>query len=88
MVKTPNLTLSTEPWPLDETSTRNCRHCLAPKDGGRVLCDKGHLMVGDHDLRGRLTYNRVVTVPWIFKSCKGCADFDNDWGQGSKTENG
>jgi len=79
MVKAANPMLSIEPWPLDEASTRNCRHCLVPKDRGRVLCGKGHLMVGDHDDKGRLTYNRVVTVPWIFKPCKDCADFDNDW---------
>ncbi len=81
VINTPNTMVSTEPWPLDEASTRNCRHCLAPKDGVHVLCNKGHPMVGDYDRHKRqLTYNGVITVSRLLKPCQGCADFDNDWG--------
>lgn len=73
--------LSTEPWPLSEVSTRNCRHCLAPRDGVYVSCRRGHPMVGDYDRhKRRLSYNGVITVSRLLKPCQGCDDFDNDWG--------
>ena len=68
------------PWPAAEVSTRNCRHCLAPRDGVYVRCRKGHPMVGDYSRhRRQLTYNGVITASRLLKPCQGCADFDNDW---------
>ena len=70
--------LSTETWPLNEVSTRNCRHCLA-RDVF-VCCGKGHSMVGEYSRhKRRLTYNGVITASRLLKPCLGCEDFDNDW---------
>ena len=70
----------TEPWPDDEVSTRNCRHCLAPAGGVYVRCRKGHPMVTSSERhRRQLTYNGVIKMPLLLKPCQGCADFDNDW---------
>ncbi len=74
--------LTTEPWPDGEVSTRNCRHCLMPKDGVHihVLCGKDHPMVGDYSRHKRqLTYNGVITTSRLLQPCQGCEDFDNDW---------
>jgi hypothetical protein len=68
------------PWPIDEVSTRNCRHCLAPDEGIYVRCRKGHPMTAEYDRhRRRLTYNGVVRVARLVAPCRGCRDFDNDW---------
>ena len=70
------------PWPMDEVSTRNCCHCLAPKDGIHVTCQRGHPMVttsGKH--KRRLAYNGVIRQKRLLKPCQGCKDFDNSWAQ-------
>jgi hypothetical protein len=68
------------PWPTDEVSTRNCRHCLAPDEGIYVRCQKGHSMTAEYDRhRRRLTYNGVVRVARLVAPCRDCKDFDNDW---------
>ncbi len=78
--KSQNPMLTTEPWPFAEASTRNCRHCLAPKDGVHVRCSKSHPLVGDYSRHKRqLTYNGVITVSRLLQPCLGCTDFDNDW---------
>ena len=68
------------PWPLDEVSTRNCYHCLAPRRGIHISCRKGHSMVttsGKH--KRQLTYNGVIRQKRLLKPCQGCKDFDNSW---------
>ena len=71
----------TKPWPADEISTRNCFHCLAPRDGIYVRCQKKHPMVTVSGRnRHRVTYNGVVRLARLLDSCHGCVDFDNDWG--------
>jgi hypothetical protein len=68
------------PWPMDEVSTRNCRHCLAPKEGDYVGCRKGHLMVSTSGKHKRpLAYNGVIRQKRLLKPCQGCKDFDNNW---------
>ena len=72
--------VTVEPWPIDEVSTRNCRHCLAPKNGVDVKCRKGHPMAAKYDRhRHSLTYNGVIRVARLVAPCLGCPDFDNDW---------
>jgi len=68
------------PWPLDEVSTRNCYHCMAPDDGVHVACRKGHPLVtrsGKH--KRRLAYNGVIRQNRLLRPCQGCKDFDNRW---------
>ena len=73
--------MTVEPWPDDEVSTRNCYHCLAPKDGIYVRCGKGYPMVATSGRHKRqLTYNGVIRLARLLKPCQSCADFDNDWG--------
>jgi hypothetical protein len=63
-----------------EVSTRNCYHCLVPKEGIYVSCRKGHPMItvsGRH--KHRLTYNGVIRLARLMKPCQNCPDFDNDW---------
>ena len=68
------------PWPTDEVSTRNCYHCLAPKEGIHVRCRKGHPMTADYDRhKHQLTYNGVIRVARLVAPCRGCEDFDNNW---------
>ena len=68
------------PWSLDEVSTRNCYHCLAPREGIYVTCRKGHPMTTTSDNHGqRLTYNVVIRLAQLLKPCRGCKDFDNSW---------
>ena len=70
-----------EPWPFDEVSTRNCCHCLAPREGIYVSCRKGHPMTTKSSRHKRqLTYNGVIRLSRLLKPCQDCADFDNDWG--------
>ena len=77
------------PWPLDEVSTRNCYHCLAPRSGIYVSCRKGHSMVttsGKH--KRQLTYNGVIRQKRLLKPCQGCKDFDNIWTKTSADSSG
>ena len=77
------------PWSLDEVSTRNCYHCLAPKRGIYVSCRKGHPMVttsGKH--KRQLTYNGVIRQKRLLKPCHGCSDFDNSWTEPSADSSG
>lgn len=72
--------METEPWLADEVSTRNCYHCLAPKEGIYVSCRMKHLMItisGQH--KRRLTYNGVIRLARLMKPCESCPDFDNHW---------
>lgn len=72
--------LSVAVWPADEISTRNCRNCLAPKEGVYVSCRKGHPMITGRRLnRHALTYNGVLKLGKLLLPCRGCKDFDNDW---------
>ena len=67
-------------WPTSEVSTRNCCHCLAPKEGIYVHCRKGHPMTAEYDRhRRQLTYNGVVRLDRLVAPCRGCDDFDNNW---------
>ena len=69
-----------KPWPTDEVSTRNCYHCLAPKEGMYVRCRKGCPMAVDYDRHQHLfTYNGVIKSPRLVAPCHDCQDFDNNW---------
>ena len=69
-----------KPWPDDEVSTRNCYHCLAPKEGSHVRCRRGYPMAVDYDRHQHLfTYNGVVKSPRLMAPCQDCHDFDNNW---------
>lgn len=72
--------MTAEPWPANEMSTRNCYHCLAPREGIYVSCRKGHQLVtvsGKH--KWRLVYNGVIRQPRLLKPCQDCTDLDNYW---------
>jgi hypothetical protein len=78
--KLPKRFVVVKPWPTSEVSTRNCCHCLAPKEGIYVRCRKGHPMTAEYDRhRRQLTYNGVVRLDRLVAPCRGCDDFDNDW---------
>jgi len=78
--KKPKQFITVESWPEDEISTRNCHHCLAPKEGVYVRCRQGRQMVAEYYRHLRqLTYNGVIRYDGLLKLCRNCPDFDNDW---------
>ena len=69
-----------EVWSMDEVSTRNCYHCLAPREGVYVRCRRGHELVVEHARhKHQITYNGVVKIDRLLKVCRDCQDFDNNW---------
>jgi len=80
MTKPKEKLMTTQPWPLDEKSTRNCSNCLLSRDGVHVRCKRGRPLVKLTSRPSkRLTYNGVIRLTGLARSCQDCPDFDNDW---------
>ena len=67
---------TTETWPADEVSTRNCSNCHMtpppmPTPRPAVHCAAGHKLSRQ--------YQGVVLHDRLFQECVGCPDIDNNW---------
>jgi len=69
-------TVTTEPWPEDEVSARNCVNCHVTPPKYLTHRLKVHCAVG-HQLQKQ--YQGVVLAGRLFPVCIGCQHFDNDW---------
>jgi len=63
--------------PATEVSTRNCYNCLV--DGEYVACRKDRILSKHAHRQMRLSYEKVLKSEYLYRCCRDCPDFDNDW---------